>query len=187
MSRKSPKRAPVSLQPAKGDAVNVVIETPKGSRNKFKFDPETGMFKLSKVLPEGMVFPYDFGFVPSTRGEDGDPLDVLVLMDEPAFPGCLVECRLVGIIEALQKEEEEEEHRNDRLIAVAAQSITYADVSDLRDLNDPVLKQLEAFFINYQKVRNVGIRIIGRAGREKAARMLRAHATRSRAALRKLA
>jgi inorganic pyrophosphatase len=72
------------------DSIKVIIETPKGSRNKFKYDPDLRMFKLSKVLLEGMVFPYDFGFVPSTKGEDGDPVDVLVLMDEPTFPGCLL-------------------------------------------------------------------------------------------------
>src|SRR5437868_13373634 len=105
--------------------VTVVIETPKGSRNKLKFDPATRKFKLSKVMPEGMMFPYDFGFVPSTKAEDGDPLDVLVLTDAPLFPGCLVECTLIGAIEAEQKEEGETE-RNDRLIAVATQSLLYS-------------------------------------------------------------
>ena len=158
-------------------SLNVVIETPKGSRNKFKFDQTTGMFKLSKVLPEGMMFPYDFGFIPSTQAEDGDPLDVLVLMDEPAFPGCLVECRLVGVIEALQ-EEQGEEHRNDRLIAAASQSIRYSDVHDLDDLNNTVLKQVEEFFTNYQRVRGIKFKILGREGRRKAARVLEEHAAR---------
>ena len=104
--------------------MKVIIETPKGSRNKFKYDPDLRMFKLSKVLPEGMVFPYDFGFVPSTKGEDGDPVDVLVLMDEPTFPGCLLECRLVGVLEA-EQEEEKKKKQNPRLIAVAKQSLLY--------------------------------------------------------------
>jgi inorganic pyrophosphatase len=77
-----------------------VINIPQKSRNKFEFDLQTGAYKFSKILPEGMVFPYDFGFLPSTKGEDGDPLDVLVLIEEPTFPGCAVECRLVGVIEA---------------------------------------------------------------------------------------
>jgi inorganic pyrophosphatase len=160
-----------SLDLGHDDSLNVVIETPKGSRNKFKFDQTAGMFKLSKVLPEGMMFPYDFGFIPSTQAEDGDPLDVLVLMDEPTFPGCLLQCRLVGVIEALQ-EEKGEEHRNDRLIAVASQSIRYSDVHDLDDLNNAVLKQVEEFFINYQRVRGVKFKILAREGRRKAARML---------------
>jgi inorganic pyrophosphatase len=80
----------------KTGSIEVVIETPKGSRNKFKYDPISHRFKLSKVLPEGMVFPHDFGFVPNTKGPDGDPIDVLVLVDEPTFPGCSLECRLIG-------------------------------------------------------------------------------------------
>ena len=75
--------------------LRVVIETPKGSRNKFAFDPDQHVFELKKVLPTGMAFPYDFGFVPSTEADDGDPIDVLVLMDEPAFPGCVLKCRVI--------------------------------------------------------------------------------------------
>src|SRR5437588_10077329 len=86
--------------------VRVVVETPKGSRNKYAFDLEQKVFALRKVLPAGMAFPYDFGFVPSTRAEDGDPVDVLVLMDEPAFEGCVVACRPIGVIEGEQKEGE---------------------------------------------------------------------------------
>jgi inorganic pyrophosphatase len=81
-----------------GDDLTVVIETPKGSQNKFTFEPRLNAFALTGVLPAGAVFPFDFGFVPSTLGEDGDPLDVLVLMDAPAFAGCVVPCRLIGVI-----------------------------------------------------------------------------------------
>src|SRR5215208_2924264 len=86
------------------DELNVVIETPKGSRNKYNYDEKLGLFRLGGVLTSGASFPFDFGFVPSTVGGDGDPLDVLVLMDEPAFAGCLVRTRLVGVIEAEQIE-----------------------------------------------------------------------------------
>ena len=82
-----------------GDTLRVVIETPKGSRNKYAFDAKEKVFELKKVLPAGMDFPYDFGFVPSTTADDGDPVDVLVLMDEPAFTGCVLKCRIIGIIE----------------------------------------------------------------------------------------
>ncbi len=84
----------------KSGALNVVIETSKGSRNKLKYNPEQGLFELSKVLPAGAVFPYDFGFIPSTLGDDGDPLDVLLLLDEPVPAGCKIPARLVGVIEA---------------------------------------------------------------------------------------
>src|SRR4051794_11635650 len=86
--------------PRDGNHWNIVIETPKGSHNKYKYEPKLGAMVLSTVLPEGMAFPYDFGFLPDTKGEDGDPLDVLLLMDEPAFPGCIVQARFIGVIEA---------------------------------------------------------------------------------------
>src|SRR6202051_786735 len=89
--------------------IQVVIETPKGSRNKYDFDSEEKVFRLKKVLPAGMTFPYDFGFVPRTLADDGDPVNVLVLMDEPAFPGCLLKCRIIGIIEGEQKGKNEKE------------------------------------------------------------------------------
>jgi len=113
--------SPSTLRPFYPDdasLVRVIIETPKGCRNKYKYDPEIGAFKLSKVLPEGMVFPYDFGFIPGTKAEDGDPIDVLLLMDQPAFAGCVIESRLIGVLEAEQSKQGETE-RNDRLIAVA--------------------------------------------------------------------
>src|SRR5262249_48838831 len=84
--------------------LNAVIDTPKGSRNKYKFDEQHGQWRLSKVLPAGHSFPCDFGFLPSTRGEDGDPVDVLLLADEPTFPGCVVPARLIGVLEAEQTE-----------------------------------------------------------------------------------
>jgi inorganic pyrophosphatase len=72
------------------DAVNVIVETPRGCRTKFKYDDKSGLFRFDKMMPTGLTFPFDFGFLPSTRGEDGDPLDVLILTEEPAFPGCLI-------------------------------------------------------------------------------------------------
>jgi inorganic pyrophosphatase len=139
----------------------VIIETPRGSRNKLKFDPASRHFKLSKVLPEGMVFPYDFGYVPSTKAEDGDPLDVPVLTDEPLFPGCLVDCRLIGVIKAEQKEEGEIT-RNDRLIAVAEQSLLYSETRTLHDLSPTMLKQIEDSFVNYQRARNIRFTVLER-------------------------
>jgi len=99
-----------------------------------------------------MGFPVDFGFVPSTKGDDGDPVDVLVLMDEPTFPACLLECRLVGVLEA-EQEEKKKKKQNPRLIAVARQSLLFSEVASLGDINPTVLRQVEAFFVNYQKVR----------------------------------
>jgi hypothetical protein len=108
---------PTSLNPRSEHTFQVIIETPKASRNKYSYDPEQGIFTLRKVLPEGMVFPYDFGFLPRTLASDGDPIDVLLLMDVPAFPGCLVPSRLIGVMEGVQLDGKKKV-RNDRLIAV---------------------------------------------------------------------
>src|SRR5437868_10794388 len=96
----------------------VIIDTPKGFRNKFDYDPDSGLFMLGGLLPEGMMFPFDFGFIPSTLGEDGDPLDILVLLDAPAHVGCLIEVRVIGVIKAEQMEDGKTES-NDRLLGVA--------------------------------------------------------------------
>src|ERR1043166_2763376 len=126
--------------------VQVVIETPKGSRNKYAFDPKLGVFKLKKVLPEGMVFPYDFGFVPSTKADDGDPVDVLVLMDEPAFPGCVLSCRPIGVIEGEQGDKKKKK-RNDRIVAVQEDAHSWADIKTMDDLGKEFCSELEEFFV----------------------------------------
>ena len=172
MARKKTEEIRKSASKDNG-GVQVIIETPRGCRNKYKFEEKTGRVKLSKVLPEGMMFPYDFGFVPDTKADDGDPIDVLVLIDEPTFPGCEMECRLIGVIEAEQKEGDEERHRNDRIIAVAKQSLLYGEIKNIEELNPTVLKQIEAFFTNYQKVRNIEYKIIGVGGADRAADLLR--------------
>jgi len=155
-----------------GDELHVIIETPKGSRNKFDYDEEHGLFKLGGVLPAGAVFPFDFGFIPSTVGGDGDPLDVLLLMDEPAFPGCLVPARLVAVIEALQTERDGERTRNDRLIAVAADSHTHKGVRTLADLNAALLDEIEHFFVSYNEIKGKTFEPLGRFGPVKAARLI---------------
>lgn len=148
--------------------LNIIIETPKGSRNKFNYDDEQGLFKLGGVLPAGAVFPFDFGFVPSSLGGDGDPLDVLLLMDEPAFAGCLVRARLLGVIEAEQTEREGKTMRNDRLIAVAAKSYDHEHVQSLDDLNDNLLNEIEHFFISYNTIKGKQFEPLGRFGPERA-------------------
>ena len=137
--------------------LNAVIETPKGHRNKYKFDEKRGLFLLDGVLPAGAVFPFDFGFVPSTLGGDGDPLDVLVLMDEPAFTGCLVPSNLIGVIEAEQTEDGETE-RNDRLIAVAAKSRNHREIRSLDQIDENLVREIEHFFVSYNEVKGKRVR-----------------------------
>jgi inorganic pyrophosphatase len=147
--------------------IQVVIETPKGSRNKYAFDPEQRVFELKKVLPAGMAFPYDFGFVPATKAEDGDPIDVLVLMDEPAFPGCLLKCRLIGVIEGEQGSKKEKE-RNDRVVAIEQENHSFADIQNIHHLGKQFLRELEEFFVNYHELSGKQYRVIGVKGPGKA-------------------
>lgn len=121
----------------------MTIETPKKSRNKYAFDEDEKTFTLKKVLPAGMAFPYDFGFVPSTEAEDGDPIDVLVLMDEPAFPGCAIK-------EGEQGNGKKTE-RNDRMVAVENANHQWADIDHVDDLGKEFVKELEEFFVRISR------------------------------------
>jgi inorganic pyrophosphatase len=145
------------------ETIQVIVETPKGCRNKYAFDSEEKIFKLKKVLPAGMSFPYDFGFVPSTKADDGDPVDVLVLMDEPAFPGCLLKCRLIGVIEGEQGEDHQRT-RNDRIVAVERANHSYAHIKHIDDLGKQFVHELEEFFVNYHALTGKKYRVIGVKG-----------------------
>src|SRR5215831_6258721 len=149
-----------------------IIETPKKNRNKFDYDPDSGLFMLGGLLPEGMMFPFDFGFIPSTLGDDGDPLDVMVLMDAPAHVGCLIDIRLIGIIEAEQTEDGKSE-RNDRLLGVAIHSYDHQDLATIDDVSKTLLDQVEAFFVSYNKQREKKFRVTGTAGPRKAIKYLK--------------
>src|SRR5258708_1710235 len=156
---------PTRLKPItkKDGLLQVIIETPAGSRNKFAFDPEQGIFSLKKVLPAGMVFPYDFGSLPQPLAPDGDPIDVLLLMDEPAFPGCAVLARLIGVIEGEQLDGKEK-IRNDRLVAVAEANHMYANIRKLKDLPDQFLRELQDFFVNYHNLEGKKYQLLGCKG-----------------------
>ncbi len=114
------------------------------------------------MLPAGAVFPFDFGFVPSTVGGDGDPLDVLILMDEPAFTGCLVLSRLIGVIEA-QQTGADETTQNDRLLAVATNSHRHRTVRSLDDVSDSLMDEIEHFFVSYNAIKGQQFRPSGRS------------------------
>jgi inorganic pyrophosphatase len=157
---------------AKDGLIQVIIETPKGSHNKFAFDPDQAIFALKKVLPAGMVFPYDFGFLPQTLAEDGDPIDVLLLMDEPAFPGCAVPSRLIGVIEGEQIDGKKR-IRNDRLVAVANANHMYANIRKLKDLPPQWLRELQDFFVNYHSLEGKEYRLLGCKGTETALRLIK--------------
>ena len=152
--------------------VNVIIDTPKGSHNKYKYDEELGLFRLSRVLPAGMHFPQDFGSIPRTRAEDGDALDVLVLMDAPTFVGCLVTVRLLGVLRATQKEKRKT-IRNDRLIAVAETPVNRPAISRIDELRNDRLSEIEQFFVSYNRAHNRVFTPTGRLGPKAAETLLR--------------
>ena len=135
---------------SKNFKLTAVIETPKGCRNKYVYDHKLGIFRLKKILPEGMVFPYNFGFIPDTISDDGDPSDILVLMDESAFPGCFVDVRVVGILKAKVIEKNEKDAKeNPRFFGIAEESNLYDDIENIEDFGRKFLEEVEHFFINY--------------------------------------
>jgi len=110
-----------------------------------------------------MTFPYDFGFVPSTKADDGDPVDVLVLMDEPGFPGCVLSCRPIGVIEGEQGNKKNKE-RNDRIIAVEKDAHSWEDIKTIDQLGKQFARELEEFFVNYHKLSGKQHRVLGLKG-----------------------
>jgi inorganic pyrophosphatase len=148
-----------------------IIETPKGRRNKFKYDEDSGLFTLSHVLPQGFLFPFDFGFIPSTAADDGDPLDVIVLMDEPAHVGCVLNIRLIGVVKLVQTEKGKKT-KNDRLVGVSLQGFEYEHARTLDDLQESQLKQMNDFMALYNKDSGKQDEITGVDGPESAIELL---------------
>ena len=157
----------------KSRALCTIIETPKGSRNKYNYDDNSGLFQLAMVLPQGMVFPCDFGFIPGTLGEDGDPLDVLLFLDAPAHVGCVIEARLIGVIEVEQKEGKDA-FRNDRLLAVSLHSHSHVAVKNIKELDRRLVKEIEKFFLSYNEQHGKGLKILAKRGPSEAVKIVKA-------------
>jgi len=158
---------------SKDGFLNVMIETSRGRRNKMKYEPKKKCFVLHKVLPAGSTFPYDFGFVPNTEAEDGDPVDVLVLLDESVSQGTLVPTRPIGVIRAEQEERDGRVVRNDRILAVAVGAHDYRDVKTIADVSDHFLKEVEHFFVSYHEAEGSAFRCKGVEGPAAALELIR--------------
>ena len=156
----------------KSEYVNVIIETPKGSHTKFRYDEESGMFIFDKTVPIGQSFPFDFGFFPSTKGGDGDPLDAIVLTNEPLFVGCLVHAKLLGVIEAEQTENGQTE-RNDRLITVPLELKSGKPAGAIDHLEPSLTEKITSFFVAYNELQGKQFRALRVAGPEQAASLIR--------------
>ena len=147
--------------------VNIVVETSKGMRTKMKYEEKTGVFRAEKVLPVGLIFPFDFGFLPSTVGGDGDPLDVLVLSETGLPFGCVVLGRLVAVLECEQTEQGETE-RNDRLVAMPIDAKSRAPMLPSIPLDTRLTKAITEFFQKYNELQGKGFRSLGMHGPERA-------------------
>jgi inorganic pyrophosphatase len=154
--------------------VTVVVETPKGSQNKYKYDPSCGELRLTSVLGEGLAFPYDFGFVPSTLGEDGDPLDVLLFLDHGVPPACITTARIIGVLEIRQRTAKEGWRRNDRFFAVATHAHSHQNLRTLADPRPHLLDEVEAFFVTYAGLNGKKLEVLTRKGPRRAHRLLKA-------------
>jgi inorganic pyrophosphatase len=155
--------------------INVVIETPAGSQNKYTYDAEHKFFQLKKILPKGTSFPLDFGFIPNTIGEDGDPLDALVVLDQPAFTGCVVECRVLGVIEIKQRGKSKEWIRNDRFVVVPAASLAHSKLKKIEDLGDEWLKDLINFFKYYKEMEDSELKFLKLNNSKNALKLIKKH------------
>lgn len=152
--------------------LNVIIDTPQGSNHKYHWDESLGLFTLKKALSLGSTFPFNFGFIPQTRGEDGDPLDILVLSDGPAPVGCRIPTRVLGVLQAEQTEEKKM-IRNDRILGAAVASSLFGHLRDLSEVDSGIIDQIEHFFISYNVIAKRTFRVIERAGPAVARRMIR--------------
>lgn len=156
-------------------SINVIVETPRGSQAKFKLDPETGAMMLSRPLPSGIVYPYDWGFIPSTRASDGDPLDAMILWDGTGFPGLVVASRLIGVLRVEQKSQATGgRERNDRVFALPIKAPRSEMVRSIFDLPERVRLELEQFFQTVVAFEEKEIALLGFAGPEEAERVVRA-------------
>jgi inorganic pyrophosphatase len=147
-----------------GSEVHVIVETPRGSRAKLDYDPKLRTFTLSKSLLAGLTYPYDWGFLPRTKAEDGDPLDVMVLHDAATFPGLVLTCKIIGVLQVEQRSKGTKSERNDRIFAVPRGSHAEKDFSDVRELSSAMREELEKFFIATDELEDKQLKILGWKG-----------------------
>ncbi len=152
--------------------LHVVVETPRGARAKLKYEPELRTFVLSKSLLLGLTYPYDWGFIPSTAGDDGDPVDVMVLHDAATTPGLVMRCKIIGVLETLQKQKGKK-IRNDRVFAVPQKSHRGRDLDDVRDLAPETKTELEKFFVATDELEAKQLTFLGWSGAKQAHRLVK--------------
>jgi inorganic pyrophosphatase len=158
------------LKPGKNppDEVDVVVEIPKGSRNKFEIDKETGLIKLDRVLHRPFRYEWDYGFIPQTLADDGDPLDGVVIVDQPSFPGAVIPCRPIGVMHMIDQGE-----GDDKIICVPKDDPTAKGVRDLSDLPKADVARMRKWFEGYKKKENKKVEVTGFEGAAAARRYIK--------------
>ncbi len=145
----------IPAQPKPG-LINVLIEIPAGSRNKYEFDKDLNAFALDRVLYSSVQYPYDYGFVPNTLADDGDPLDGMVMIDQPTFPGCVIAARPIGMLLMIDGGD-----RDEKILCVPDKDPRYADVKSLRDVASHRLDEIAEFFRTYKNLEKKVTEILG--------------------------
>ncbi|CAM0883893.1 unnamed protein product [Alopecurus aequalis] len=139
----------LEIGPGAPQVFNVVVEITKGSKVKYELDKKTGLIKVDRVLYSSVVYPHNYGFVPRTLCEDGDPIDVLVLMQEPVIPGCFLRAKAIGVMPMIDQGE-----KDDKIIAVCVDDPEYRHLNDLKELSPHRLAEIRRFFEDYKKNEN---------------------------------
>jgi inorganic pyrophosphatase len=140
----------------KAGVINVLIEIPAGSKNKYEFDKDLQAFALDRVLYASVQYPYDYGFIPNTLADDGDPLDGMVIMDQPTFPGCIIAARPIGMLEMVDGGD-----RDEKILCVPVKDPRYADVKSLKDIAPHRLEEVAEFFRTYKNLEKKVTEILG--------------------------
>jgi inorganic pyrophosphatase len=152
--------------------IYAVVETPRGSHAKLEYDPKLGVFTLAKPLLVGLTYPYDWGFIPSTKADDGDPADVMIVHDAATYPGLVLRCRPIGILEVVQTKKGKKE-RNDRIFVVPERSPFESDLTDIRRLPKRAIEELERFFEATDALEDKELKFLGWGGPSKAAKAVK--------------
>lgn len=145
----------IPAQPKLG-LINVLIEIPAGSKNKYEFDKDMQAFALDRVLYSSVQYPYDYGFVPNTLADDGDPLDGMVIMDQPTFPGCVIAARPIGMLEMVDGGD-----RDEKILCVPDKDPRYFNVKSLKDIQQHRLDEIAEFFQSYKNLEKKAVQILG--------------------------
>jgi inorganic pyrophosphatase len=159
--------AKLPIGPRAPESVNAVIEIPEGSVNKYEYDKQLHVFRLDRTLYSPVHYPGDYGFVPTTLGRDGDPLDVVVLVDEPSFPGCVIEVRPIGVLQMVDQDTHDE-----KILAVVESSPVYRQVKDCGDVFPHLLREIEHFFSIYKSLEGKKTEIAGWDGVDAARKII---------------